>query len=145
MKVLSIAVLFCCMALTSGCLGTVHGYSCYRANGRYFRATCANYDVLVGRVPVNESVGVRNGIETVHPGWSFPVRLSFVAIDLPFGLVLDTVLVPFIATGVVKAPGAHDLRPESVRSPETQEMKRNAQPQGGGFPPPAARSAQPTP
>jgi uncharacterized protein YceK len=114
MRMLLIPVMASCMALTTGCLGTAHGYKCYGADGRYFRATRMDYDTLVGREPVNQSVTVRNGIETVHPGWSLPVRLPFVAIDLPFALVLDTVLVPFIAGGVVNAPPALVLSPEDV-------------------------------
>lgn len=145
MKVMLIPVMASCVALTTGCLGTAHGYKCYGADGRYFRATRMNYDILVGREPVNESVTVRNGIETIHPGWSFPVRLPFVVLDLPFGLVLDTVLVPFIATGVVEAPRAYDLRPEDVPWTEPQEMKSDAQPQGGWYSPSAARSSKPTP
>jgi len=73
------------------------------------------------------------------------MRLPFVIIDLPFGLVLDTVLVPFIATGVVETPRAYDLHPEDVPWTETREMKRDAQPQGGGYSPPATRSSKPTP
>lgn len=120
LKMTLIPVLASCMALANGCLGSAHGYRCYGADGRYFRATRMNYDVLVGREPVNESVTVRNGVETVQPGWSFPVRLPFVAIDLPFGLVLDTVLVPFIATGVVESPRPYHLRSEDVPWPQTQ-------------------------
>ena len=142
MKHLLIPVLVCCMALTSGCMGTCHGYRCYSADGRFFRATRMNYDILVGREPVNASVDVRNGIETVHPGWSFPVRLPFVAIDLPFGLVLDTVLVPFIATGVVNGRSPHGPRPENVPCPETGEVRKDAQPATPPYSEPAARSPQ---
>jgi hypothetical protein len=39
------------------------------------------------------------------------MRMPFVAIDFPFGLVLDTVLVPFIACGVVDEPGPRVLPP----------------------------------
>lgn len=136
MKILLMPILVSCMALTSGCVGTTHGYRCYQADGRYFRATRMNYDVLVGRETVNESVTVRNGIETVHPGWSFPVRLPFVAIDFPFGLVLDTVLIPFIACGVVNAPAPHVLTPEDFPM-ELREEQRDAQPAGGAYVSPA--------
>lgn len=141
MKRALIPVLGCCMALANGCMGTAHGYSCYEADGRYFRATRMNFDILVGREPVNESVEVRNGKETVHPGWSFPMRLPFVAIDFPFGLVLDTVLVPFIATGVVEARSAYDFRPENVSRPGTRDMMKDAQQSA----PPLPRAPRPGP
>jgi len=125
MKVLLFLVLACCMALISGCMGTCHGYECYRAEGPYFRATRMDADILIGRTPVNKSVTIRDGIETVDPGMSFFARLPFVLIDLPFALVLDTVLVPFIATGNVNERSPYSPRPENVPGSETQKM--NAQ------------------
>jgi len=122
-KVTLIPVMASCMALTTGCQGTAHGYKCYGADGRFFRATRMNYDILVGREPVNESVTIRDGIETVHPGWSFPVGLPFVVVDLPFALILDTMLIPFISTGAVGAPRAFELHPEDAPLTEVQEMK----------------------
>ena len=129
-NLLALLALVCFMALTSGCMGTAHGYRrCGHADGRYFRATRMNYNVLVGRETVNASVTVRNGIRTETPGWSLPVRLPFVIIDFPFGLVLDTVLVPFIASGVVHEPGPYFITPDELYvDPKNKQQDAQHQP-----------------
>ena len=100
-----------------------------------------DFDILIGRAPVNKSVTIRDGIETVDPGMSFFARLPFVLIDLPFALVLETVLVPFIATGNVNERSPYSPRLENVPGSETQKMKMNAQ---GAAPLPSAPGTGPS-
>ena len=85
-------LLLSCTLLSVSCIGLAHSRApcCSDVKGKYYRATRVDFDLMAKKPLLS------------------PIPLI---LDLPFALVIETLEIPFIATGL------HDPRPQIIVMP----------------------------